>query len=51
MKKICRILLIDGSPEDRADLRQKLLLASSTHYQFTEAELGSTGVQTVQSRQ
>ena len=51
MKKICRILLIDGSPEDRADLRQKLLLASSTRYQFTEAELGSTGVQTVQSRQ
>lgn len=51
MKKICRILLIDNSPEDRADLRQKLLLASSTRYQLAEAELGSTGVQTVRSRQ
>ncbi|MBC7446401.1 MAG: response regulator, partial [Polaromonas sp.] len=51
MKKICRILLIDDSPEDRADLRQMLLRASSQRYQFTEAELGSTGVQAVRGRQ
>ena len=51
MKKSCRILLIDDSPEDRADLRQMLLRASSTRYQFTEAELGSTGVQAVHEQQ
>ena len=51
MKEICRILLIDDSPEDRANLRQMLLRGSSTRYQFTEAELGSTGVQAVQGRQ
>ena len=51
MKKICRILLIDDSPEDRADFRQMLLRASNQRYQFTEAELGSTGVQAVQGRQ
>ena len=51
MKKSCRILLIDDSPEDRADLRQMLLRASSARYQFTEAELGSTGVQAVREQQ
>ena len=51
MRNISRILLIDDSPEDRADLRQMLLRGSSSRYQFSEAELGSTGVQAVRLKQ
>ena len=51
MKKICRILLIDDSQEDRANFRQMLLGAAKQRYQFTEAGLGSTGVQAVRDMQ
>ena len=51
MRDISRILLIDDSPDDRADLRQMLLRGSSARYQFTEAELGCTGLQTVSDQQ
>ena len=51
MKKMCRILHIDNSPDDRADLRQMLLDASGARYQFTQAELGSIKVQAVRERQ
>ena len=47
MNHLSRILLIDDSPDDRANLRQMLLSGSNSRYHFTEAELGSTGLQTV----
>ena len=46
-----RILLIDDSADDRADLRQMLLRGSDAHYDFTQAELGSTGLQQVSDQQ
>ena len=46
-----RILLIDDSPDDRADFRQMLLLGSSARYQFTEAGLGSVALQIVTAKQ
>ena len=46
-----RILLIDDSPDDRADLRQMLLRGSDARYEFTQAELGSTGLQAVRDQQ
>ncbi len=38
------VLLIEDSPEDRADIRQMLLLGSQRHYKFTEMETGAAGV-------
>ena len=47
----CRILHIDDSPDDRADLWQMLLRSSGRRYRFTEAELGSTGLQIISNQQ
>ena len=41
------VLLIEDSPEDRADLRQMLLRGSQRHYKFTEAETGTAGIRAV----
>lgn len=38
------ILLIEDNAEDRAELRQMLLLGGSRRYRFSEAELGAEGV-------
>ncbi len=46
-KPPCHILLIEDSPEDCADLRQKLLLGNSRRYRFSEARMGAEGVRMV----
>ena len=51
MNDTCRILHIDDSPDDRADFRQMLLRSSGARYRFTEAELGSTGLQIIRDQQ
>ncbi|MDB5842918.1 MAG: hypothetical protein JWP79_228 [Polaromonas sp.] len=51
MNDACRILHIDDSPDDRADLRQMLLRGSGARYRFTEAELGSNGLQIISDLQ
>lgn len=38
------VLLIEDSPDDRADIRQMLLCGSQRHYKFTEAETGSAAL-------
>lgn len=48
---LCRVLLVDDSPDDRANFRQMLLRGSSTRFQFTEAQLGDTALQIVRARQ
>ncbi len=39
-----KILIIDDSPEDRAEMRRLLLAGSETRYRFTEAERGADGL-------
>ncbi len=41
------VLLIEDSPDDRANIRQMLLCGSLRHYKFTETETGSEGVRAV----
>ncbi|MBC8012304.1 MAG: PAS domain S-box protein, partial [Burkholderiales bacterium] len=41
------VLLIEDSPEDRADIRQMLLRGSQRHYKFTETETGAAGVRAI----
>jgi signal transduction histidine kinase len=41
------ILLIEDNDEDRADLRQMLLLGGNHRYHFREAKLGAEGIQMV----
>ena len=45
------VLLIEDSPEDRADIRQMLLRGSQRHYKFTEAETGAAGVRAILDHQ
>lgn len=42
-----RILVIDDSPDDRAEVRRLLLRGSERRYALMEAETGAAGVQTV----
>jgi len=41
---VWKIVIIDDSPEDRAQIRRLLLNGSDRRYQFIEAENGATGV-------
>ena len=41
------VLIIEDSPEDRADIRQMLLRGSQRHYRFTETETGEAGVSAI----
>jgi PAS domain S-box-containing protein len=41
------VLLIDDSPDDRADIRQMLLRGSQRRYKFTEQETGSAALHTL----
>ena len=42
-----RIIIIDASPEDRAEIRRLLLQGSSRRYTFEEAETAAAGVRAV----
>jgi len=39
-----KVLIIDDSPDDRAEMRRMLLTGSKTRYRFVEAELGADGL-------
>ncbi len=39
-----KVLIIDDSPDDRAEMRRLLLAGSETRYRFIEAELGTVGL-------
>ena len=41
----CRVLIVDDNSDDRASMRQMLLLGSERHYVFAEAERGDVAVQ------
>jgi len=51
MSALCRLLLIDDSPDDRANLRQMLLRGSNRRYQFSEAETGGQALDRVREQQ
>ena len=42
-----RVVVIDDSPDDRAEIRRLLLKGSERRYQFVEAETGAAGVRAV----
>lgn len=44
-----RVIIIDDSPEDRAEIRSLLLQASNRRYNFEEAETAAAGVRAVLS--
>ena len=41
---VWRIVIIEDSPEDRAEIRRLLLKGSDRRYQFVEAEIGAAGL-------
>ena len=41
VQRSLRILIVDDSPEDRAELRRMLLTGSERRYQFSEAGTGA----------
>ena len=48
-EELCRVIIIDDSPEDRAEVRQLLLQGSNRRYTFEEAETAAAGVRAVRS--
>lgn len=42
--QVWRVVVIDDSPDDRAEVRRLLLKGSERRYQFVEAETGAAGV-------
>ena len=42
-----RVVIIDDSPDDRADMRRLLLLGSSRQYDFVEARTGEAGIRAI----
>ncbi len=44
---VWKVVVIDDSPEDRAEIRKLLLKGSDRRYQFVEAETGAAGVRAV----
>jgi len=44
---VWKVVVIDDSPDDRAEVRGLLLKGSDRRYQFTEAETGEAGVRAV----
>ncbi|MBC7414856.1 MAG: response regulator [Herminiimonas sp.] len=45
--KLWRVLIIDDSPDDRAEIRRLLLIGSDRRYDLTEAETGVAGLRAV----
>lgn len=45
--KMWRVLIIDNSPDDRAEVRRLLLRGSERRYDLTEAETGAAGLRAV----
>jgi PAS domain S-box-containing protein len=48
-EKPFHILLVEDSPDDRADIRRMLLLGSDRHFKFTEADTGGAGLAVLSS--
>jgi PAS domain S-box-containing protein len=46
LEGVCKVLIVDDNPDDRAELRRMLLLGSDRRYLFTEAETGQACLQT-----
>ena len=44
-RQSCRVLIVDDNPDDRASMRQMLLLKSERQYVFAEAERGDVALQ------
>ena len=44
---VWRVVIVDDSPDDRAEVRRLLLRGSDRRYSFTEAETGAAGVRAV----